>query len=108
MIGAAGYLCMDIFPDLGKAPVCFRSRSSAICKWHGERFYTLPHHVKVVGTTGAGDSAIAGLLCAVYHGFGAVDAVKFASKTAACSISAMDPLSGIPAYEQIIAKDDWK
>ena len=50
----------------------------------------------------------AGLLCAVYHGFGAVDAVKFASKTAACSISAMDSLSGIPAYEHIIAKDDWK
>ena len=42
------------------------------------------------------------------NGFCALDAVKFASRVASYSISAMDSLSGIPTYEQIIAKDDWK
>ena len=67
-----------------------------------------PFPVKVVGTTGAGDSSIAGMLCGISHGFCALDAVKFASRVASYSISAMDSLSGIPTYEQIIAKDDWK
>ena len=51
---------------------------------------------------------IIGMLCGISHGFCALDAAKFASRVASYSISAMDSLSGIPTYEQIIAKDDWK
>lgn len=76
--------------------------------WRGERHMVKPFPVKVVGTTGAGDSSIAGMLCGISHGFCALDAVKFASRVASYSISAMDSLSGIPTYEQIIEKDDWK
>lgn len=107
-----------VFLKMGKDGILFRAADSdAAAKvfarfgskaWRGERHMVEPFPVKVIGTTGAGDASIAGMLCGVVHGFSAEEAVKFASRVASYSISAMDSLSGIPTYEQIMAKDDWK
>ena len=107
-----------VFLKMGKDGILFRAADTDEAgkvfarfgsgKWRGERHMVEPFPVKVVGTTGAGDSSIAGMLCGVSHGFAAREAVRFASRVASYSISAMDSLSGIPTYEEIIAQDDWK
>jgi sugar/nucleoside kinase (ribokinase family) len=61
----------------------------------------------VAGTTGSGDATIAGLLAAMLRGASPLDA---APAVGACSVEAIDPTSGIPAWPSIADRivRDWK
>lgn len=76
-------------------------------KWRNVCKEIPPFPVKVVGTTGAGDSSIAGFLAGIYMGFDAETSERLAARVAAYSISAVDSLSGIPPMKTILEKRDW-
>ena len=56
---------------------------------------------RVLGTTGCGDATIAGLLAALLRGEGPVQAATSATAVGACSVEAVDPVSGVPRWEQV-------
>jgi sugar/nucleoside kinase (ribokinase family) len=55
----------------------------------------------VAGTTGSGDATIAGLLAALLRGADPLDAATSATAVGACSVEAVDPVSGIPPWPRI-------
>lgn len=57
--------------------------------------------VEVAGTTGAGDSTIAGFLTALINQFNPVDTMTSAVAVGACNVEAMDALSGVPRWEEV-------
>jgi sugar/nucleoside kinase (ribokinase family) len=59
--------------------------------------------VDVVGTTGAGDAAIAGFLSALLRGMSLEDAVTAAVAVGACNVEAADALGGVRSWE-----DTWQ
>ncbi|MCL4247638.1 MAG: carbohydrate kinase family protein [Anaerolineae bacterium] len=66
--------------------------------------------VEVVGTTGAGDSAYAGLLTAILKGLSASDSVRMACAVGACNVEAADASSGIRSWAQTLKRitDGWQ
>lgn len=76
--------------------------------WSNSFYYEKPFPCEVLGTTGAGDSAIAGFLSGIYYGYDAKNSLKLASRIAAYRIAAAGKLSSIPTFENIIEKGDWK
>ncbi|MBK5201930.1 MAG: carbohydrate kinase family protein [Spirochaetaceae bacterium] len=56
----------------------------------------------IIGTTGAGDAFCSGVLYSVYQGKNILDAMKFASATAGCSLFAYDGSSSMCDYKSII------
>ncbi len=64
------------------------------------------YDVPVIGTTGAGDTTIAGLLMALVRGMAAEAALDAACAVGACSVIATDALSGVrdwPATQAFVA-----
>jgi hypothetical protein len=58
----------------------------------------------VVGTTGSGDSTIAGLLTAIALGRSPEAALTAAVGVGACSVEAFDANSAVPAWEVVEAR----
>ncbi len=58
----------------------------------------------VAGTTGSGDSTVAGLLAALLRGADPREAATGATAVGACSVEALDSTSGIPAWPLIDAR----
>jgi sugar/nucleoside kinase (ribokinase family) len=56
---------------------------------------------QVVGTTGAGDCAIAGFLASLLRGSGPADAATAATAVGACSVEGADATSGVPAWPAV-------
>ncbi|HEU0000831.1 MAG TPA: carbohydrate kinase family protein [Ktedonobacteraceae bacterium] len=56
--------------------------------------------VDVVGTTGAGDATIAGFLAGFVHGMSPTLSLKAACAVGACSVEAVDAISGIRSWPQ--------
>jgi sugar/nucleoside kinase (ribokinase family) len=72
--------------------------------WVGRELYTPCFRVKVAGTTGAGDSAYAGLLAGLLYGQ-SVEAVLLSSAaTGACSVERADATSGVPHWDDVQAR----
>jgi len=59
---------------------------------------------ELVGTTGAGDCTIAGLLAALLRGEGPEDAATAATAVGACCVEAPDATSGIPPWDEVAAR----
>lgn len=72
-----------------------------LAAWAGRELYSPCFSVDVTGTTGAGDSTIAGFLAGLINGFSPTDAVVAAVATGAYSVEAPDATSGIPSWESI-------
>jgi sugar/nucleoside kinase (ribokinase family) len=60
--------------------------------------------VEVVGTTGAGDCAVAGFLASLLQGGDPEDALLAATGAGACNVEVADAISGIPAWEELQAR----
>jgi sugar/nucleoside kinase (ribokinase family) len=58
------------------------------------------YHVRVAGTTGAGDSAYAGFLAAVLRECGPEDALRWACAAGACNVEAVDSTSGVRTWDE--------
>lgn len=56
----------------------------------------------VVDTSGAGDSFMAGLICALSHGKPVFEAARFGSLIGSLNVGKKGATGGIPSYEEAI------
>jgi len=75
-------------------------RGCFVTDFKEKRFIECPTGQPVVDTTGAGDSFMAGLICALTKGMDTFAAAEFASCVATKNVGAMGGTGGIPDYEE--------
>ena len=69
--------------------------------WCGRELYAPCFVVNVAGTTGAGDSTIAGLLAAVSRGASPADALRAGVAVGACSVEVIEAVTGVPPWSRV-------
>ncbi len=72
--------------------------------WDNQEFWAPCFKVNVVGTTGSGDSTIAGFLAGILRGLDPIQAVTMAVAVGAFNVEAADALSGLRSWEEISAR----
>jgi len=72
--------------------------------WHDREIWAPAFKVSVSGTTGAGDSAIAGFLAGLLQGAEPETALLAASAAGACSVEEADSTSGLLTWEDTLAR----
>jgi sugar/nucleoside kinase (ribokinase family) len=72
--------------------------------WADRQFWAPCFRVNVVGTTGAGDSTIAGFLAALLAGLSPEETLTAASAVGACNVEAADALGGIRPWQETLAR----
>lgn len=72
--------------------------------WKGRELYTPCFKVQVAGTTGSGDSTVAGLIAALLRGTSVEEALTAAVAVGAHSVEAPDGASGIAPWAQVLAR----
>jgi sugar/nucleoside kinase (ribokinase family) len=72
--------------------------------WANQELWAPCYKVNVVGTTGSGDSTIAGFLSALLRDFSPRQAVNAAAAVGACNVEAADALSGLRSWEDTQAR----
>lgn len=72
--------------------------------WADRELWAACFKVKVIGTTGSGDSTIAGFLGALLCGLLPYEAVTAAVAVGACNVEASDALSGLISWEETLAR----
>ena len=78
-----------------------RAQPQNIDSWVERELWAPCFQVQVVGTTGSGDSTIAGFLCGLLRGLPPEAALKSGVAVGAFNVEAPDALSGIPAWESV-------
>ena len=81
-----------------------RGRPAVLADWADQTLWAPAFKVKVAGTTGAGDSAIAGLLSGLLRGLGPRQALSAAVAVGACNVEAADGQSGLRSWEDTLAR----
>ena len=79
--------------DLGRAA------PSDPTAWADQELWAPCFQVEVVGTTGAGDTTIAGFLAGLLRGLSPVETVTMAVAVGACNVEAADALSGVRSWD---------
>lgn len=69
--------------------------------WRNRELLAPAFQARLVGTTGAGDCAVAGFLTGLAKGLTPEDALTAAVAVGACNIEAADAVSGVPAWEDV-------
>lgn len=69
--------------------------------WRDRELLAPCYKVDVAGTTGAGDTTIAGFLAALLKGLTVEEALHAAVGTGACSVEQADAVSGIPSWMEL-------
>ncbi len=72
--------------------------------WANRELWAPIFQTEVVGTTGAGDSAIAGMLAALLRSLPPVQAMTVANAVGACNVEAPDAVSGVRPWEETLAR----
>ncbi len=72
--------------------------------WAEVQVWTPAFQADVVGTTGAGDAAYAGLLAAMLRGMAPQEAARWACAVGACCVEASDATSGIRTWQETQAR----
>lgn len=70
-------------------------------RWRGRTLLHGCFDVIAVGTTGAGDCTLAGLLAAMLKGRAPEECLRDASAVGACSVEREDAASGVPSWEAV-------
>jgi sugar/nucleoside kinase (ribokinase family) len=81
-----------------------RAAPANLVAWYGKELWVPTFRVAVIGTTGAGDAAIAGFLSALLRGLGPEMALTMASAVGACNVEAADALSGLRGWEATLER----
>ncbi len=81
-----------------------RAQPADLSAWANRVLWSPCFEVDVVGTTGAGDSTIAGFLCALLRGLPAEDALNMAVAVGACNVEAADALSGVRTWDDTVRR----
>lgn len=71
-----------------------------VAEWSERELWMPCFAVDVVGTTGAGDATIAGFLAGFVHGMSPETSLEMACAVGACSVEAVDAISGIRTWSQ--------
>jgi sugar/nucleoside kinase (ribokinase family) len=88
-----------IFAAAGEEPARLDRLVPGWARWQGERLGQPSLEVETVGTTGAGDTAIAGFIAAMVNGETFPAALEMAAASAACSVQGRDGVGGVRSYE---------
>ncbi|MCC6683422.1 MAG: carbohydrate kinase family protein [Phycisphaeraceae bacterium] len=72
-----------------------------LSSWRGRSCWAPCFQVDVAGTTGAGDTTVAGLIAAVLDGQSLAQAMTFAVAVGACCVQMPDAVSGIPHADEV-------
>ncbi len=72
--------------------------------WSGFTGYQPSFAVQVVGATGAGDCAYAGLLTGMLRGLPPAECLRLAAAVGACNVEATDAFSGVRTYEATLER----
>lgn len=70
-------------------------------EWVNRQLVAPTFQVNLVGTTGAGDCAVAGFLTGLFRGLSAEETVLSAVAVGACNVEAMDAVSGVPSWNAV-------
>ncbi len=89
---------LDALKELGRAA------PAALDAWAKRELWSPVFRVFTKGTTGAGDATIAGFLAALGHGHGPERSLALANAVGAFSVEAVDAVSGIPSWEELLAR----
>ncbi len=95
---------------LPKAAINTDSANAREMAWRNRELMAPCFEVEVAGTTGAGDSTIAGLLAALVDGAGPAEALVQAVAVGACSVEVADATSGIRPVSEVQQRiaSGWK
>ncbi len=69
--------------------------------WRGRELLHPCFRTEVTGTTGAGDTTLAGFLAGLVHGLLPEEALKAAVAVGACSVERSDATSGVPSWTDV-------
>ncbi len=72
-----------------------------VAAWEGRELLAPCFLVEMVGTTGAGDSTVAGFLAALIQGMAPEDALTHAVAVGACNVEAADATSGVQSWDAV-------
>ncbi|MBN2450546.1 MAG: carbohydrate kinase family protein [Lentisphaeria bacterium] len=76
-----------------------------VAEWaQREAWFPIFREERMAGTTGAGDTAIAGFLAALLRGLPFAEAGRFANAVGACNVEQPDALSGIRGWDETLAR----
>ena len=81
-----------------------RARPTDWAAWAGRELWAPCFRADVAGTTGAGDTTIAGFLNALLRGLNPYDTVTAAVAVGACCVEAPDALSGVRSWEDTLGR----
>ncbi len=81
-----------------------RAYPSDSIPWFDREIWSPCYRVNVVGTTGSGDTTIAGFLAAYLKGRTPEDCVTVACAVGACNVEAADALSGLLSWDQTLER----
>jgi len=81
-----------------------RARPGNITRWANREVWAPIFETRTIGTTGAGDSAIAGFLAAFLHNMPPTESLTMAAAVGACNVEAHDAVSGIRSWEETLAR----
>ncbi len=90
--------------DSARLSVLHERMQEINAEWLGRELYQPCHQADVVGTTGAGDSTIAGFLAGVSAGLDPLACLEMAVGTGGTSVEAADASSGIPSWQKLIER----
>ena len=81
-----------------------RSQVTDVAAWSGRELWAPCFATRVVGTTGSGDATIAGFLMGLLRGMTPEATLSAACAVGACSVEAVDALSGVRSWSETAAR----
>jgi sugar/nucleoside kinase (ribokinase family) len=75
--------------------------------WAGRHLLAPCFQVDVAGTTGSGDSTIAGILAAILNGLSPEESLTVAVAVGACCVERPDATSGVPTWQALQKRLQW-
>jgi sugar/nucleoside kinase (ribokinase family) len=81
-----------------------RACPPGLASWASIELWAPCFKVNVVGTTGSGDSTIAGFLASLLRGMGPVEALTTAVAVGACNVEASDALGGLRSWDATLSR----
>lgn len=88
----------EVLAQMGRAQV------ADLARWGGIELRSACFQVNVVGTTGSGDTTIAGFLSGLLRGLSPEETTAAAVAVGACNVEAQDALSGLRSWEDTLAR----
>ena len=102
-LGTQG-MCLRTTADAARLSGIARILPIAVRIWRDRELLAPAFSADVVGTTGAGDCAIAGFLAGLVRGLSPDDALTSAAAVGASNVEAADAISGVPSWETVQAR----